>query len=72
MSEQQVIALIESLLKEFFAKDPVVEEIIAIAPDLLKALSDAKSGKAFELPVLPLTLAGKAGKVKLGWAPDAA
>jgi len=71
MNTQEIVALVLALLQEFFANNPTVEEIEALLPVLLTAFANAKAGKAFELPVIPVSIDGVKGQFKGSWAPVA-
>ncbi len=58
-----------SLLGIFFAKNPTVAEIESFLPQVLAAISSAKTGQAFSV-TFPLSVDAKAGAATFAWSPS--
>jgi hypothetical protein len=56
------------LVGVFFAKNPTVDEIELILPQVVNAIANAKVGTAFSVS-FPEAIAGKAGTSTFGWSP---
>lgn len=62
------LSLIATLLQTFFAKNPLVTEIIPILEQAGTAIGAAKAGTAFSI-TFPEAIDGKAGTTTVGWTP---
>ena len=62
------LTLIANLLQAFFAKNPLVEEIIPVLEQAGTAIANAKAGTAFSVS-FPETIDGKTGTSTIGWTP---
>jgi hypothetical protein len=56
------------LVGVFFAKNPTVEEIELILPQVVNAIANAKTGVAFSV-TFPEAIGGKPGTSTFGWSP---
>jgi hypothetical protein len=59
------------LLGVFFSKNPTVEEVEVILPQVVNAIAGAKAGTAFSV-TFPESFAAVAGNSTFAWAPGPA
>ena len=69
MNTATIISVLVTLAQAFFSKNPTVEEIVTILPELGTALGNAKAGAAFSVSI-PESIDGKPGTSTFSWSPN--
>lgn len=57
-----------ALLPIFFSKNPTVDEIEVLLPQIINAIAGAKAGTAFSV-TFPESISGHAGTSTFSWTP---
>lgn len=68
MNSSTIVNVILGLAATFFGKNPAVQEVEVILPQIMTALTNAKAGVAFSVS-FPETIDGKPGLSTFGWSP---
>jgi len=68
MNTSTIINLILSLAAEFFGKNPAVQDVEVILPQIMNAITNAKAGTSFSV-AFPESIDGKPGTSTYGWSP---
>lgn len=69
MNTNTIINVILGLAAAFFGKNPAVQDVEIILPQIMTALTSAKVGEAFSVS-FPESIDGKAGTSTFGWTPN--
>ena len=68
MNTSTIINVILGLAAAFFGKNPAVQDVEVILPQIMTALTNAKAGTAFSVS-FPESIDGKPGTSTFGWSP---
>lgn len=68
MNSTTIVNVILGLAAAFFGKNPTVQEVEVLLPQIMTAITNAKTGEAFSVS-FPESIDGKAGTSNFGWTP---